>query len=76
MQTTVIETGIPAPPVRQYQNRLTPELKAMEPGQSVKVDKRTAAALRAYGNRLGWQYSSRTERNDGGVPYIRFWRVA
>lgn len=75
---TTIEEGIPAPAVRSYRRRVTVEMKGLQPGQSVVVDRLTAMCLRDYGRRHEWEVV--TQRVDGkGLEVgeaVRVWRVS
>lgn len=61
---------IPPPPLRVYRSRLTKAMKALDPGGSVLVPKREAAALRSFGYSKGWRTVQRAE--DG---MVRVWRL-
>lgn len=72
-----IEEDVPAPPVRKHRKRLTPELRGMQPGQSVVVDDITAKCIRDFGYRNGWEVVTKAVRD--GVEMdgkIRVWRVS
>lgn len=74
MQTT-IDDGIPAPPVRVTQKRVTPEMRALQPGQSVLVERVTAICLRDYGRRRRWKMVTKKDGSQNGSNLVRFWRV-
>lgn len=69
----IIETGVPAPPLRV--RRLTKELKDMNPGESVVVDRPTVFCLKYHGRKQGWKMVTRKE-GENGAGMVRFWRVA
>ncbi len=66
-----IEKSIPAPEPKRWGNRLTESLKAMLPGDSVLLDRKIAAALRAYGRYHQWEMTQREET--GGK--VRVWKI-
>lgn len=74
---TTIETGIPAPPIRRHKKRVTDEMKALLPGQSVVVRPEVAMCLRDYGRRNGWEVTTAKVRDNGNEAdkLIRVWRV-
>lgn len=65
-----IEKSVPPPPVQRGTSRMTPELRAMCPGDSVVVDPKTAACLRMWGRNHVWEM---TQRKDKGK--LRVWRI-
>lgn len=60
-----------APRPRERRLRLVPELKAIQVGQSVLLDKPTALCLGDYLRRNGMSYVQRAEGQQ-----IRIWRTA
>jgi hypothetical protein len=78
MQETIeIESGVPAPEPRVMtaQTRLTAELRALQPEQSVVVDEKTARRIRAYGRYRGWKTVQRRENGGDGMALVRVWRL-
>lgn len=77
-EAPMIEDGIPAPKLRKHQRRMTPELRALQPGQSVLLGPETAMCLRRFGYRSGWEMVVRkaeTASGSNGVMW-RLWRVS
>lgn len=58
----------PPPAIRTH--RITPELKAMKPGEHRLLDRKTAACLRSHGRYNGW---TMVQRNEG--ENVRVWRL-
>ena len=79
MQATKVEDGIPAPEVREntgWVYRVSEEMKAMQPGQSVVVELRMARTLRAFGRYHGWTTVQKKEAGENGTALVRVWRVS
>jgi hypothetical protein len=77
MIQATIEEGRPAPAPRPQDpdQKLSPELKGMVPGQSVLLEKRASVALRAYGRYHGWKMVQKQEAGENGVAKVRVWRL-
>ena len=65
-------SDIEPPPVRTITKRLTEELKGIQPGQSVLLDKPTALCLIEHLKGRGFKSTRRTEEN----ALVRVWRMA
>jgi hypothetical protein len=71
MQAFEITDSVPLPAPRNWRKRLTPELKAIQPNQSVLLDKETARCLVVYLHYWGMKCATRTTPEG-----VRVWRLS
>lgn len=72
-----IEEGIepPEPRVLSPSQRLSRELKEMEPGRNVLLSKSEAKTFRSYGRYRGWRTVQKQEAGENGEALVRVWRL-